>query len=179
MNAPNVKLHPTAQPQVSAKRYAIILAGGSGTRLWPLSRSSKPKQLLCLNGAESLLQQTVRRTLPMVDAAHVCTVTAEEYRFEVAGQLLALDSALAEGVIGGVVAGATLAVPEPDRRVEVAGGDGDGAEQVAGAGEGDAPGEFQADDGIEEGLDGGAVGEGGGAGGWSAEHMVSLRCGIW
>ncbi len=99
MNAPNVKLHPTAQPQVSAKRYAIVLAGGSGTRLWPLSRSSKPKQLLCLNGAESLLQQTVLRTLPMVDPAHVCTVTSSEYRFEVAGQLLALDAALAIGVL--------------------------------------------------------------------------------
>lgn len=99
MNAPNVKMHPTAQPQVSAKRYAIVLAGGSGTRLWPLSRSSKPKQLLCLNGAESLLQQTVRRVLPMVDASHVVTVTSAEYRFEVAGQLLALDPALAGGVL--------------------------------------------------------------------------------
>ncbi len=99
MNAPNVKMHPAAQPQVSAKRYAIVLAGGSGTRLWPLSRSSKPKQLLCLNGAESLLQQTVRRALPMVDASHVVTVTSAEYRFEVAGQLLALDAALAGGVL--------------------------------------------------------------------------------
>ena len=99
MNSPNVKLHPTAQPQVSAKRYAIVLAGGSGTRLWPLSRSSKPKQLLCLNGSESLLQQTVRRTLPMVEAGHVCTVTSAEYRFEVAGQLLALDAELANGVL--------------------------------------------------------------------------------
>ena len=99
MVAPNVKLHPTAQPQVSAKRYAIVLAGGSGTRLWPLSRSSKPKQLLCLNGEESLLQQTVRRTLPMVEAAHVCTVTSAEYRFEVAGQLLVVDGALATGVL--------------------------------------------------------------------------------
>lgn len=99
MNAPNVKMHPAAQPQVSPKRYAIVLAGGSGTRLWPLSRSSKPKQLLCLNGAESLLQQTVRRTLPMVEAAHVFTVTSNEYRFEVAGQLLAIDPALSAGVL--------------------------------------------------------------------------------
>jgi len=99
MNAPNVKMHPAAQPHVLAKRYAIVLAGGSGTRLWPLSRSSKPKQLLCLNGVESLLQQTVRRVLPMVDVSHVVTVTSSEYRFEVAGQLLALDPALASGVL--------------------------------------------------------------------------------
>ena len=99
MNAPNIKMHPAAKPQVSAKRYAIVLAGGSGTRLWPLSRSSKPKQLLCLNGAESLLQQTVRRVLPMVDPARVSVVTSAEYRFEVAGQLLALDAALAGGVL--------------------------------------------------------------------------------
>ena len=99
MPAPNVKMHPAAQPQISAKRYAIVLAGGSGTRLWPLSRSSKPKQLLCLNGEESLLQQTVRRALPMVEAAHVFTVTSAEYRFEVAGQLLVLDAALTAGVL--------------------------------------------------------------------------------
>lgn len=108
MNAPNVKLHPTAQPQISAKRYAIVLAGGSGTRLWPLSRSSKPKQLLCLNGAESLLQQTVRRTLPLVEAAHVYTVTSAEYRFEVAGQLLAVDAALAAGVLAEPIGRNTL-----------------------------------------------------------------------
>lgn len=99
MHAPNVKLHPTAERQTSAKRYAIVLAGGSGTRLWPLSRSSKPKQLLCLNGRESLLQETVRRVLPMVEPQRVLTVTSGEYRFEVAGQLLAINPALAGGVM--------------------------------------------------------------------------------
>ena len=51
------------------------------------------------NGAESLLQQTVRRVLPMVDPARVLTVTSAEYRFEVAGQLLELNAALAGGVM--------------------------------------------------------------------------------
>ena len=41
--------------------YPVILAGGSGTRLWPLSRKNYPKQFLALNGESSLLQQTVKR----------------------------------------------------------------------------------------------------------------------
>src|SRR5438094_891016 len=41
--------------------YPVILSGGSGTRLWPMSRSLYPKQLLALFGETSLLQQTVRR----------------------------------------------------------------------------------------------------------------------
>lgn len=41
--------------------FPVILAGGAGTRLWPLSRKNFPKQFLCLNGKSSLLQQTVER----------------------------------------------------------------------------------------------------------------------
>ena len=41
--------------------FAIVMAGGSGTRLWPLSRRGSPKQLLALTGDTSLLQQTVSR----------------------------------------------------------------------------------------------------------------------
>ena len=43
------------------KIYPIILAGGSGSRLWPLSRNSKPKQFIDLIGRESLFQKTVKR----------------------------------------------------------------------------------------------------------------------
>ena len=39
----------------------VVLAGGSGTRLWPLSRKNFPKQFLCLQGKHSLLQQTMQR----------------------------------------------------------------------------------------------------------------------
>ena len=43
-----------------AKSYAVILAGGSGSRLWPLSRQHLPKQFLSLDGDASLLQTTIR-----------------------------------------------------------------------------------------------------------------------
>ena len=40
---------------------AVVMAGGSGTRLWPLSRSGYPKQFLALNGEDTMLQATMRR----------------------------------------------------------------------------------------------------------------------
>lgn len=79
--------------------YAVILSGGSGTRLWPLSRSMRPKQLLCLNGSESLLQQTARRLLQHVSADRVLTVTHEDHKFEVMGQLAEVDARLPAGVL--------------------------------------------------------------------------------
>ena len=65
---------------------AVILAGGSGTRLWPLSRSQMPKQFLPLVGEGSLFQDTVERVRPLV-GDDVCVVTTEETRFLVAAQL--------------------------------------------------------------------------------------------
>ena len=70
-----------------SRQYAIILCGGSGTRLWPLSRTLRPKQLLALNGEQTLLQQTASRLLAHVDAANLFTVTHEDHKFEVKGQL--------------------------------------------------------------------------------------------
>ncbi len=70
-----------------SQRYAIILCGGSGTRLWPLSRTLRPKQLLALNGEQTLLQQTTTRLLKHIDAEHLFTVTHEDHKFEVKGQL--------------------------------------------------------------------------------------------
>lgn len=67
-----------------------------------------PKQLLALNGAETLLQQTARRLTPMVDAAHVITVSHADHRFEVTGQLHAIDPRLAEGVLAEPVGRNTL-----------------------------------------------------------------------
>ncbi|MEM6453497.1 MAG: sugar phosphate nucleotidyltransferase [Acidobacteriota bacterium] len=58
--------------------HALILAGGSGTRFWPLSRRARPKQLLALDGPRSLLQATVDRLAPDVPPARVwiCTTAA-------------------------------------------------------------------------------------------------------
>ena len=54
---------------------ALILAGGSGTRFWPASRRSRPKQLLPIAGDRSLLQITLDRLSPLIDpeAVWVCT----------------------------------------------------------------------------------------------------------
>lgn len=55
--------------------YPVILAGGSGTRFWPLSRHLYPKQLLRIIGDETLIQQTVRRVLGCADPRHVMIST--------------------------------------------------------------------------------------------------------
>ena len=79
---------------------AIILAGGSGTRLWPLSRKNYPKQFLKINtggGAEdcafdrgSLIQQTVLRLLKAVTPDDVLIITNDEYKFHVKSDLYSL-----------------------------------------------------------------------------------------
>ena len=67
----------------------VVLSGGSGTRLWPLSREKYPKQLLPLIGDDSLLQATVRRVegLAGVRLGAPMVVCNEEYRFVIAEQL--------------------------------------------------------------------------------------------
>ena len=77
---------------------AIILAGGSGSRLWPLSRHYLPKHLLCLDGESSLLQKTAERLLKTVSPDKIYTVTPVDHQFEVAGQLHKLHPDMAENV---------------------------------------------------------------------------------
>lgn len=66
--------------------YPIILCGGSGTRLWPLSRKAFPKQFIPLIGEKSLLQLTLERVSPLADGnvGRISCVAAEEHRFLVA-----------------------------------------------------------------------------------------------
>src|SRR5215212_11666949 len=59
--------------------YVVILAGGGGTRLWPLSRPERPKPFLPLVEHESLLQRTVRRILPLVDDIDIFCVTDRRF----------------------------------------------------------------------------------------------------
>ena len=61
----------------SEQGCAVILAGGSGSRLWPLSRQHLPKQFLSLDGDASLLQTTINRLSPVIDAQNVLIVTQE------------------------------------------------------------------------------------------------------
>jgi mannose-1-phosphate guanylyltransferase/mannose-6-phosphate isomerase len=70
---------------------ALILAGGSGTRLWPLSRKNYPKQFLKLGGRSSLLQETVERLLRVFSINDIVVMTNNEYKFHVLSDLSSLS----------------------------------------------------------------------------------------
>ena len=71
--------------------YGLVLAGGAGTRLWPVSRARRPKQLLALGRSEqSLLQETFARLARNLPAGHLRVVTSQGYADQVQAQLLAL-----------------------------------------------------------------------------------------
>ena len=78
------------------KLKAIILAGGSGSRLWPLSNDETPKQLLAINSEYTLLQNTFRRLLKLTDAKNILTVTNHKFHEKTRCQLsqLASDSCI-------------------------------------------------------------------------------------
>ena len=67
--------------------FVSVLAGGSGTRLWPLSRTNHPKQFLRLTGDRSLLQETIDRVLPLVPIQQIAVVTEHTQAAEVAREL--------------------------------------------------------------------------------------------
>ena len=58
--------------------YAVILAGGSGTRFWPLSRETRPKQLLQIVGEDSLLRETIKRVHGFIPGRNIWIVTTED-----------------------------------------------------------------------------------------------------
>lgn len=80
--------------------YALVLAGGSGTRLWPLSRKFYPKQLLSLdNDSDSLLIKSVKRILKRLPVENIFTITAADNQFEVVDQLCQIDEKLKEQIL--------------------------------------------------------------------------------
>jgi mannose-1-phosphate guanylyltransferase len=67
--------------------HPVILAGGRGTRFWPLSRQRRAKQLLALDGKQTMIQQTVSRLLPLASSARFWIITNPHLRREIMRQL--------------------------------------------------------------------------------------------
>jgi len=113
--------HPSLPPPACPNRMIqvtpVILCGGSGTRLWPLSRTGFPKQFLCLTGADSLFQQAALRLAGLgnsaIQVAPPLIVTGEDHRFLAVEQLreagIALGAALLEPVGRNTAPALTLA----------------------------------------------------------------------
>ena len=95
----------------------VILCGGSGTRLWPLSRAGFPKQFLCLTGADSLFQQAAKRLMGLgtdhIQVSDPLVVTGEDHRFLATEQLreigISPTAALLEPVARNTAPALTLA----------------------------------------------------------------------
>jgi mannose-1-phosphate guanylyltransferase len=75
--------------------YPVILAGGRGTRFWPLSRRKRAKQLLALDGKQTMIQQTVARLLPLALPNHFWVITNDDLRPAILKQLPKLPEAQA------------------------------------------------------------------------------------
>src|SRR5215468_7485565 len=67
--------------------YPVILAGGRGTRFWPLSRKRRAKQLLALDGTQTMIQQTVARLLPLASAKNFRVITNGDLSLAIGRQL--------------------------------------------------------------------------------------------
>jgi mannose-1-phosphate guanylyltransferase/mannose-6-phosphate isomerase len=74
-------------PDWRRNTYPVLLAGGSGTRLWPVSRELFPKQLVSFIGKDSLVQATIKRLTPLLDAEKIRIVCGTEHYYEIARHL--------------------------------------------------------------------------------------------
>ncbi len=103
--------------EVKASVYVVIMAGGGGTRLWPLSRRDRPKPFLPLLDGGSLLQATVARLSPMVEPRDVYLVTDARYATIIEEQLpdVPRDNVIGEPVGRNTAAAVALAAAAIDR----------------------------------------------------------------
>jgi len=102
-------------PQKLGHLYVVILCGGGGTRLWPLSRSNAPKQFIELVGSETLFEKTLKRAEKLVPNDHIFIMTNKNYLKDVLKSTKNLpqeniitepekkNTALAMGVIAGII----------------------------------------------------------------------------
>ena len=97
-------------------RWVVVLAGGMGTRFWPLSTRERPKQLLPLAGDDPMIVETIRRVRPV--AQHVLVLTSASLRAAIARLLpeLPSDHILVEPAPAGTAAALTWAASEIERR---------------------------------------------------------------
>src|SRR5690606_24979160 len=77
----------------------VILSGGSGTRLWPVSREAFPKPFMKLGGERSLLQRTLERSLPLADGQLAAIVTNSEYFFKTREEIDTLPAARGKRIV--------------------------------------------------------------------------------
>jgi mannose-1-phosphate guanylyltransferase len=97
-----------------AHRYAVVVAGGSGTRLWPLSRERLPKQIQTLTGEKSLIAETVERLRGVVPVEQIFVSTTRNYADLIKAQLPAIpeDNFIVEPEARGTSAAFTLFAEE-------------------------------------------------------------------
>ena len=77
----------TTSSRPDRRGICVIMAGGRGTRFWPLSRADRPKQLLALASGQSLLRETFERVEPLVGVDRILVVTSGSLATATGGEL--------------------------------------------------------------------------------------------